>query len=110
MAAITEAKDFQLFPLKFDTVKANKYQDKIHSALDRSQLALGPFKTMVKSGEVFQVPSSNVDYPYCYDDSRPRNIMTPQGLGFSIRAAVQENLWHIVEEAFPEFVHGLTST
>lgn len=35
--------------------------------------------------------------------------MTPQGLGYCIRAAVQESLWPIIEEAFPEFVHGLNN-
>lgn len=64
---------------------------------------------MVKSGEVFQVPETNIAYPYCNDSSRPRNIMMPQGIGFAIRAAVQESLWPIIEQAFPEFCHGMTS-
>lgn len=36
--------------------------------------------------------------------------MTPKGWGYTIRAAVQENIWPFFEAAFPEFGHSMNSS
>lgn len=59
---------------------------------------------MVKSGEVYVVERSQVDWPYCMDSSRPRNIMVPAGTGFTLRAAVQHQLWDLVRARFEGFI------
>lgn len=64
---------------------------------------------MVKTGEVYRVNSTDIKGVYCCDESKPRNVSAPAGIGYTLRAAVQEQLWHLVEQAFPEFYHGWSS-
>jgi len=44
--------------------------------------------TMTKSGEVNYTSSPSYDGEFFNDDTRPRNIMVPQGLGYTVMAAV----------------------
>lgn len=48
---------FLEYPLKFarqgDVAKANTYLRDIHQVMNNADFSLGPFKTMVKSGEIF---------------------------------------------------------
>lgn len=44
---------------------------------------------MVKSGECYYTGSREYRGRYFVDSSRPREIKNPEGIGFSIHAAVQ---------------------
>lgn len=105
---------FLEFPEKFarsgDHAKANYYSADIHKVMNNGDFSLGPFKTMVKSGEIFMTTESFENYPICFDeDSRPRNVMIPQGPGARFRAAVQASLWQYVKQ-IPGFIQGMTTT
>jgi len=59
---------------------------------------------MVKSGEVYYTGDPKFDGPYLVDDSRPRNIMNPRGIGYMVMAAVQHQLWGAIKTVEPGFV------
>jgi len=74
---VLEPEPFYEYPVKFQPSKQQIYQSKIQEALSKDILELGPFKSMVKSGEVYMTTQGNPDYPYCDDSSRPRGVMMP---------------------------------
>jgi len=43
---------------------------------------------MVKTGEVYRVNSTEIKGVYCRDESKPRNVSAPAGIGYTLRAAV----------------------
>jgi hypothetical protein len=64
------------------------YLEKLQKCMIEDTFAMGPFKTMVKSGEVFLTADNGDSYPYVEDNSRPRNIQMPQGTGYVLRTCV----------------------
>lgn len=46
---------------------------------------------------------------YFEGSERPRNIMTPAGIGYTITAAVFEQLRPLFYQAFPEIVHNASN-
>lgn len=87
--------------------KANQYLTLLQQALSTGDLTKGPFTTMVKSGEVYF--GGKASGAFWIDDSRPRNIMVPAGVGYSVHAAIQWMLWGAIKQAEPGFVQGLNS-
>lgn len=67
---ISEATPLMDYPKKqfsSDPGKCNLYLKNIHRILTDGVVELGPFKTMVKSGEVYVTSGTNEHYPFLVD-------------------------------------------
>jgi len=65
-----------------------KYLELIPKALRENTLEKGPYLAMVKTGEVYMTSTPYSGSPYLVDDSRPREIKNPVGVGYTVHAAV----------------------
>lgn len=63
---------------------------------------------MVKTGEVYVAGDPYVG-PFLEHESRPREIKNPVGVGYTIHAAVQSQLFAAIKKAEPSFIHSMTS-
>lgn len=88
----TEVESFSLYPPRAfadEKAKMNKYLTLIPQALRTGQFEKGPYVSMVKSGEVYYTADPRYEGPFFIDDSRPRDVKNPQGVGYTLHAAVQ---------------------
>jgi len=93
-----------------DRAKCEKYLKMIPQSLKNGIFEKGPYVAMVKTGEVYT--SSNPTYDeagYFVDDSRPRDIKNPSGIGYTLHAAIQSQLFAAIKEVEPAFIHAMTS-
>jgi len=93
---------------KDDPAKAIKYLTGLEAFMKRPDWYVGPFKAMVKSGEV-QFSSHQQNGEFFEDSTRPRLIMSPQNNGFMMVAAVMSQLYAAVRDNEPSFIHAMNS-
>lgn len=65
-----------------------KYLTLIPQALREGIFEKGPYESMVKSGEVYYTGRPQYDGRFFIDESRPRDIKNPQGIGYTLHAAI----------------------
>lgn len=109
---LPEPESFKLYPpraFKDDPVKMRKYQTLIPEALRTQTLEKGPYLSFTKSGEVYTTSQPQYDGEFLIDDSRPRDIKSPQGIGFAVHAAVQSQLFPAIREADPSFIQAMST-